>query len=136
MVDLLVGIAWYIIVFVWDLWSDYKKWLSNRKVRHSPEYWMRIALLITPSIILASRLDADWWLGLFVTLSVFGSVWWLFFDGLYNKLRGFDWTFEGSKDKDESIWDDFVRWLGKTWTLVLKILLVAGSVTTFVKMLA
>ena len=136
MVDLLVGIAWYIIVFVWDLWSDYKKWLSNRKTKHIPEYWMRIALLITPSIILASRLDADWWLGLFVTLSVFGSVWWLFFDGLYNKLRGFNWMFEGSKDKDESIWDDFVRWLGKTWTLVLKILLVAGSVTTFVKMLA
>ena len=136
MVDLLVGIAWYIIVFVWDLWSDLRKFNANKKTKHIPEYWMRIALLITPAIILSSRLDANWWLGLSVTLSVFGSIYWLFFDGLYNVFRRYPWTFEGSKDKDESIWDDFVRWLGKTWTLVLKILLVAGSITTFIKMLA
>ncbi len=60
----------------------------------------------------------------------------MFFDGLYNVFRRYQWTFEGSKDKDESIWDDFVRWLGKTWTIVLKVLLVAGSITSYIKMLA
>lgn len=136
MIDLLVGISWYVIVFVWDLWSDLRKWNANKTTKHIPEYWMRIALLIVPTVILASRLAADWWLGLFVTLAMFGSIYWMFFDGLYNVFRRYRWTFEGSKDKDESIWDDFVRWLGKTWTIVLKVLLVAGSITSYIKILA
>lgn len=134
MIDLYVGIAWYLIVFVWDLVTDYKKWLANRKIKHTPEYWMRVALLIVPTIILSAQLNATWWIGLFVTLSLFGSFWWLFFDGIYNVLRGFKWTFEGSKDKDESLWDGFVRWLGTFWTLFVKILLLTASVITFIKL--
>lgn len=134
--ELAVAILWFVAIFVWDLVSDYKKWLKNRAVKHGKEYWLRLALLIIPTVIFASLLDVSLWWGLAVAATMQGSLWWFLFDGLANVLRGYSWTFEGSIDENESLWDNFVRWLGNTWTVIIKVLLVAASITTYVKMFA
>ena len=57
---------------------------------------------------------------------------WLFFDGLYNKVRGFNWWFTGSNDPDDAKTDNFLQRL-KLWQhVVIKIGGLALFVTLYI----
>jgi hypothetical protein len=57
---------------------------------------------------------------------------WLFFDGLYNKIRGFNWWFTGSNDADDAKTDNFLQGL-KLWQHVaIKVGGVVVTVTLYI----
>jgi len=49
-----VAILLFFAVLIWDLISDYEKWLKERKVNHTKEGWLRATLLLIPTLILIS----------------------------------------------------------------------------------
>lgn len=102
-----------------DVLSDYQRWKENKSLPHFKQ-WVQRILLLSPSILLLSIPNLD-----ITTLTISslleGSTWLLLFDGFYNKIRGFDWWFMGSIDKDESWWDKIQRKIPLKLLKVLKI---------------
>lgn len=109
-----LGIILFVTVLTIDLISDYRKWLNKKRVKHTLEGLIRIIFLI-PSIICFS-----WKLGLwqtFIPCFMIMFWYWLCFDSIYNKLRGFNWFFTGSDDPDDAIADNILQRL-KLWQQV------------------
>lgn len=118
---IIIAIILFLGVLCFDLISDYKKWITHRSVDHTFEAWQR-AVFLVPSIIgfhLACPNNELWILLLIVPMLFFA--YWLIFDGLYNKLRGFDWWFAGSDDQDDAKLDNLQQFLGRRWSKVVKI---------------
>lgn len=115
---ILIAILWFLGVLAWDIISDYKKWKKNIPVKHTNEMLIRAALLI-PSAILLSWGDFSI-LKLLTATAMLGAWWWEFFDGIYNKLRGKSWRFNGSIDPDDSKLDTFLYHLSATKQALLK----------------
>ena len=44
-----------------------------------------------------------------VTVTMTGTWYWLLFDGIYNRIRGFNWWFTGSNDRDDAGTDNFLQ---------------------------
>lgn len=133
------AIIWFFCVLAWDIITDYNKWLKSRDINHTKEWWLRVALLIPSTILFTIPMSYDLPLFLAVMLApVFmqAFVWWLLFDGIYNKLRGFGWWFNGSDDganKDSKL-DIFLMRLKDWQEAVLKIGLAAGSIILYIKL--
>lgn len=106
------GIILFFAVLILNLIVDYGEWIKNKPVNHGKEAWIRLVLLIPSIWILSPPV-------LWVLLMEF-FVYWTLFDGIYNKLRGFDWWFPGSVEKSDAILDKLQRKLGKTGSLILK----------------
>lgn len=49
-----------------------------------------------------------------------GAIWWEFFDGFYNKIRGFSWRFNGTVDPDDSFLDKLLYKLSPSQETILK----------------
>lgn len=123
---IILSLILFFIVLGWDLRSDYKKWKEGVHVKHTKEALTRglllipaISLLVVPKVI-----NTSFWYFLWVsTVSVglYGSLWWELFDGIYNKLRGFKWRFNGSVDSDDSKLDRFLYKIGDFWEGVMKV---------------
>lgn len=92
---LVLGIIWFLIVLVADLYSDYQKWLDKRVVNHTLEGWERGIFLLPSIAFIGFYFDGN--ILKYVDLTLLEAfIYWTLFDGLYNKLRGFDWWFFGS----------------------------------------
>lgn len=125
---LFLGIIFFLLVFGFDLISDFKKWITHRSVDHTFEAWQR-AIFLIPSIILFHLSCPNQQLkSLLIIILFLFFTYWLFFDGFYNKLRGYDWWFMGSDDKDDAKLDNLQQWLGLKCTKILKI---GGFIITF-----
>lgn len=118
---ILLGAIAFFAVLYWDITTDIKKWKQERTVKHKKEAWQRIALLI-PAMALLTFFHPGVliWSALCTKLMGF-FVYWMLFDGFYNKGRGKDWWYLGSIDADESALDNFIRTIGQTAHKVLKI---------------
>ena len=124
---LAAAIISFFAVLAWDLRSDYKKWLKTRSVQHSKEWWVRVALMI-PSIALftlAHPREAGYaWSTLLVlglSAGMTGFAFWILFDGIYNRLRGYQWTFTGSVEADDADLDKMQREMGKAVSMLIKL---------------
>lgn len=136
MIGVLLGVIWFFVILKWDVDKDYKKWVllnstGDKKylVNHFKDGIIRCLLLI-PSTLLLVLPTYDLTLPqiiikylIAIALQVF--VWWEFFDGWYNKKRGFKWRFTGSNDEDDANSDNLLQdfspleiGLGK-WTLII-----------------
>jgi len=121
-----------IIVLVTKLVLNYRLWLKHKPVKHSRE-WIIMAAGCIPSIVIFTSESRLIWLaaaplaGLMIAFFI-----WLFFDGLYNKLRGFNWWFTGSDDADDAKADNFLQRL-KLWQhIVLKVGGLALLITVYI----
>lgn len=119
--NIVLAILFFLVVLAFDLYSDYKKWITNRSVDHTFEAWQR-GMFLVPSVLAFHMAipDREIWSILIVPLPIFFYYWFLF-DGLYNKLRGYDWWFLGSDDSDDAKLDNLLQAIGKTWGKILKI---------------
>ncbi len=111
---LLVAIVSFYLVLRWDVYSDVKKWHlfnttgdSKYLVKHTKEAVLRAVLLIPTSILLF--LPERSLIQIPIIIAMIIAWWWEFFDGLYNKKRGFTWRFTGSDDPDDAKSDDFLQ---------------------------
>jgi len=123
-----IAIILPIIVLVTKLVLNYRLWLKHKAVKHSKE-WFIMAAGCIPSIIIFTMQSKLIWLaaGPLSALMIAFFIW-LFFDGLYNKLRGFGWWFTGSDDADDANTDNLLQQL----PLWLHILLKVGGLALFI----
>lgn len=107
---IIAAIISFFAILAWDLISDYKKWLSNFRVNHGKEAVLRSALLVVPTVLFClAHPDKFYWILIGNVLLMQFFTFWLLFDGIYNKLRGFDWWFAGSNDPDDPVLDNIVQ---------------------------
>jgi hypothetical protein len=108
MITIILGIILFIGVLVWDVKTDYNKWLKGIPINHTKEAWIRAAMLI-PSFLLLFLPTSLTITGLLlkpIVVALFmSSTYLLFFDGFYNKHRNFNWWFLGGVD-DGDAWTD------------------------------
>jgi hypothetical protein len=114
---IVVATILFAAVLCWDLITDYGKWLTERKVLHPKEWWVRVALLL-PSIILYGwpRL-----LSMAAAALMVAVYFWLLFDGLYNAIRGYNWWYTGTDDADDAKTDDLLQRLTLSQHILLKL---------------
>lgn len=120
-----IAVISFFAILAWDVITDYRKWLKHHSVDHGAEAWLRILLMIVPTVFfcIAHTPEFDIWVLTNVGFMQFFTFW-LLFDGLYNKLRGYGWWFAGSDDQDDPFLDDLIQKYPK----LAAILKVAGAV--------
>lgn len=126
---ILAAIVFY-LVLRWDVFDDYIKWKEGRAVKHFKEAIIR-GVLVLPSAVLLywpKYITCESWRSYVfyaaIVIGLIGAVWWEFFDGWYNKKRGYRWRFNGSVDKDDSWFDKFLYGIGDVAEGILKISLI------------
>lgn len=107
-----IGVLW------WDVISDYKQWRKKIPINHGNELVLRAFLLI-PSILLLV-LPYSSLSNILAAILMEGAIWWEFFDGFYNKIRGFSWRFNGTVDPDDSFLDKILYKLSPSQETILK----------------
>jgi hypothetical protein len=102
-----IAILLFILTIGIDLYTDYKIWKKDEPIK-KPVNHLRGSLLrligLVPAIILLG------WVSLFLI----GFLYWFLFDGLFNRIRKFDWWFTGSDGIKDAKSDNFIRKL-KVW---------------------
>jgi len=117
-----------IVITLAKAFIDHNKWADGIKVNHPREWrYMAVAAIVPAAFFgmadsgLSSILQIgvafktlQFWLSFFASGPMMAFFIWLAFDGLYNKLRGFNWWFTGSNDPDDANTDNFLQKL-KLW---------------------
>lgn len=105
-----LAVILFFAVLAWDVVTDYRKWLKHRGVKHTDEAWLRVLLMIVPTVLfcIAHTPAFDIWVLTNVGFMQFFTFW-LLFDGLYNRIRGYGWWFAGSDDADDPFLDDLIQ---------------------------
>jgi len=103
-----------IIIVAVKLLLNYQLWEKGKPVKHTKEWWI-MAVGCVPSIVLFTKLSpVIWYIVAPVSAAMIAFFIWLFFDGLYNVIRKFNWWFPGSNDADDAKTDNFLQRL-KLW---------------------
>lgn len=123
MISYCLGILWFIIIMKDDIESDYEKWKNNIPLNHITEGFKR-ALMLIPAMLFLSlpKIEGHNFIWVMTTAALMmAAIWWEFFDGILNTIKGFSWRFNGSKDeKDNSILDEFLRKIPPKLQAILK----------------
>lgn len=131
---IITGVILFIVAIAIDLFTDYRLWLKHRDVAHQKGAAIRLAALAPCGVCFT--IAHPWTLvpAAIITVAMIGCVYWLFFDGIYNKLRGFGWWFNGSPEgkTDDSLFDKFLRVLTDSAESFLKITGAAGCTLVYV----
>jgi len=112
----MIAIAIIIPIFllIIKLVNDYRLWLDSKPVNHSKEWKILVACCIPSIILFTLKSNLDWYFAIPLSGLMIAFFIWLFFDGIYNVLRGFNWWFTGSDDADDAKSDNFLQSL-KLW---------------------
>lgn len=130
---LILGIIWFLIVMAADLYSDYEKWLSERVVKHTLEGWERGIFLLPSIAFICFHFNVPVWK--YIDFAIFEAfLYWVLFDGIYNKIRGFDWWFFGSfgDPGGDAKTDILQKHIGLTGAKILKIGGIIITLTLFI----
>lgn len=118
-----VGFILLALAIAFNVWYDYRLWLKEKRRPHK-KGWRLKAVTSIPAIVTLFWVGGyDWYYdgGLSVLMSM--SWFLLLFDGLYNVVRGFEFFFLGSNDKDDASTDNFFQsipmWAGVAIKLAL-----------------
>lgn len=111
---IIAGILLFFAILIWDLITDYKKWLKQRTINHDKEGWIRGALLVPSIFCFAYAAYSEWWSLIAPALMV--MFWyWLLFDGIYGLSRRESFWFTGTEDGPfDARSDNFLQHL-KLW---------------------
>lgn len=129
--DIILGFVCLFAALAWDLVTDKEKFEQGQTVKHTKEWWIRVAVCI-PSILFftIAHETVDLKALLFSGLMP-GFIFWILFDGLYNvwiiKFKDF-WSLnmEGTAKLDR-----FLKKIGRTWSIILKIVLATSSIVLY-----
>ncbi len=132
--SILCAIGCFLIVLLWDLFTDYKKWINERSINHDKEGWIRGLFLIPAIGFLCVPLWADWWF-FFIPVAVVTSVYWMLFDGFYGILRKEGFWFTGTDDWDDARSDNFLQSLSLSEHILIKVGFVTMSILAYILVL-
>jgi hypothetical protein len=133
---MIISSANILIVIALKLGVDFKRWKKGKSVNH-PLEWLGMAVLCTPAIAeLSNTLDIQYYISVPISGGICAFIIWLLFDGLYNILRGEDWWFTGSDDKEDAKTDNLLQKL-KLWQhICIKIIPLSVLIFIYIKILA
>lgn len=129
---LLIAILLFLLVLRHDIRTDYRKWLKGLPVLHTNDALYR-TLLMLPAFVffLLAHGKGDWRLMVSIICMLFFT-YWLLFDGLYNKVRGYGWWFTGSDDPDDAATDNFLQNIPHWLHVTIKLTGTAGSIAAYI----
>ena len=131
-----LGVLVFYAALRWDVFTDFYKWLANEAGTYSPvdhpkDNWQR-SFFISPAGVCfyfghphVSTLNGQSLLILANVCLMLFFVWWLAFDGWYNKKRKLKFWFMGSFNDaghNDAALDKFQRWAGPTASKLIKVL--------------
>ena len=106
------SIIFVLIVIVVKLVYDYKLWLKHKQVNHFKEWAFMAAASIPSIVIFAKHSELPAMFSIPICGGMIAGFIWMFFDGIYNLLRGYSWWFTGSEDgNDDAKTDNFLQGL-------------------------
>jgi len=115
---MIAAIVITLLIILIKVFINYEDWLNARHVKHTKE-WLYMAAASLPAIFFFTKASAlTWYYAAPLSALMIAFFIWLMFDGFYNKIRGFNWWFTGSDDKDDAKTDNFLQGL-KLWQHVL-----------------
>lgn len=123
-----IAILITVITLIVKLVHDYKKWLNSKPVNHKKEWLMMVAANIPSIIIFTLQSSLAWYYAAIVSGLMIAFFIWLFFDGIYNLLRGYGIFFTGSDDPDDADADNFLQSVPLWLHVVIKV----GGLALFV----
>lgn len=134
---MILAIILVLIVITVKLIYDYHLWLSHKPVNHKLE-WVLMDIACIPSIVLfALHSNLSFVLAIIISALIVADFIWFFFNGIYNKLRGYGWWFTGSGGKDGAITDKFLMglkgWQQKVFEIVPLIIFITIYIIYFKK---
>ena len=107
--DLVWGISLTLILLFAKLIIDFNQREDGKLINHKLE-WRVLALLSCFPIYFFTIASSFYF---FVVVPVAGGMIaffiWIFFDGLYNLSRGYNWWFTGTDDPDDAAMDNFLQ---------------------------
>lgn len=137
---LILSAIWVQLVLAAKLAYDLRLWYnreikatSKKTVIHWKE-WIVMAAACSPSIYYLKKFIHLHWALATIIAGAMCALWlWSWFDGLYNKFRGFNWFYTGSVDKDDPSTDKFLRKVGIAGQIIIKYCGFATAVYFFIK---
>jgi hypothetical protein len=125
--SILLAILIPLLVIATKLALNYRMWLrreikgtSNKTVKHSIEWGLMATACLYSVYLLSTFSKLQIWFSFPLSAALEMAFIWLVFDGLYNKLRGFNWWFTGSVDKDDAVTDTFLHSLSLRQHIAIK----------------
>ncbi len=134
-----------VIIVLIKVMLNYEDWTNVRPINH-PKEWRVMALCSLPAVVIFGIksslflmpsqyliLEVLYTAAAFAIPALMIAMFiWLFFDGFYNKVRGFNWWFTGSDDADDAGTDNFLQGL-KLWQhVVIKVGGLALFITLYI----
>ena len=104
----------FLLPLIIKLSVDYHKWISHKPVNHTKEWWIIVAMEVPAGWLFVKYSDILFPLSIPIVAGMMMFWFWFLFDGIYNQLRGYNWWFTGSDDKDDPTTDNFLQSL-KLW---------------------
>ena len=129
---MIYAITAIVLIVILKLIYDYDQWLSHKQVDHLKE-WLAMAFLSVPSVIIftmESRLI--WYLAALLSGIMCAAFIWVFFNGPYNKLRGYAWTFTGDINEHSAKTDLFLNNFKPWQRMVIELGLLIISITIYI----
>lgn len=120
---IIAAIILLLIVLASKVIGDYKLWLKERHINHKKERWrwLLLALCCSPSIVLFTiSSDFFWYIAAPISGGMCALFIWVWFDGIYNKLRGFNFWYTGTDDEGDAAPDNFLQSIPKWMHILVK----------------
>lgn len=133
---ILIATILLVAILIFKIVHDYKKWIDGKIIDHrNKKNWIILAVSCIPSIILYSIPCNSWW-AVPISATMSALFIWLFFDGFYNILRGFNWWYTGTDDKEDALTDNFLQSIPLWLHIVIKILPLITIIYLYIKSLS
>lgn len=140
------GIVNTIFITAIKLTVDYNKWCDRKPINHKLEWKIVVLASLIPAIyfgmantgfsselqILLAIKHIQFWFSFIASGPMMAFFIWFFFDGLYNKFRGYDWWFTGSDDPDDAKTDDFLQKLSLWQHVAIKVVGLAIGIILYI----
>ena len=116
-----IGIIIPVLTLIVKLFDNYKKWLKHISPKHSKEWWIMVVVNIPSIVVFTMESKLIWYFAAPLSGAMIAFFLWLFFDGIYNLLRKYNFWFTGSDDKDDPKSDNFLQSIPVWLQAVIKI---------------
>lgn len=117
-----VAILITIVTLVFKLINNYNRWKrEDYTIKHFKEWIIMIVVNIPSIVVFTMESKLLWYFAAPLSGAMIAFFLWLFFDGIYNLLRKYNFWFTGSDDKDDAKSDNFLQSIPVWLQAVIKI---------------
>lgn len=125
MIHTIIAAGLFLLILALFLWLHLKRFFRSQGINHKRTAFIRSVSFIAPTVGFTIEHPGQHFWVFICAACMQMFLFWLLFDGIYNKWRGFDWWFTGANDdvleKDNSFLDQLQEDLGLTATQAIKI---------------